>query len=294
MKIYLLSPEAVPMNQVLFPTFIKTFESKGHSFVDRIEDCDVVFFDLHSRLSNYNQHSIDFILDNTFPVVTFDEWDRGNMSKDEWPYPLTEQQQDVFNIHWDKKIHFCRLLDKTKTYPPNLHPYEKPVLYEEPILSKEDLFNRSYDVVFIANASPSREAIAKEMINDKRLKVHVSLGAEKIQFPVFVDWHKKGKLFVSSGAGGYSNERPQYLFSIAGMIQEETDQLLAHPFTDMENCIKINNPPTKKDMDKIYEVVNDKDKLYEIYRKNYDFMKTYYSEKAFANYILETSQKHLV
>jgi len=75
MKIYLLSPEAVPMNQMLFPTMRKTFEEKGYSFVPNIFECDVVFIDFHSRISDYRQSDIDWIIENDVQLVTFDEWD---------------------------------------------------------------------------------------------------------------------------------------------------------------------------------------------------------------------------
>lgn len=294
MRIYLLSPEGVPMNQVLFPTMIKTFEERGNVFVNGIDNCDTVFFDLHSRLSDYQQSDIDFVLQSNVPIVTFDEWDRGNMSSDEWPHPLTDQQYQIFaTIQNSRFVHFCRLLDKTKKQLPNLFPYEKPILYEETILSSSELFERPYDVVFLANTSPSREAIGQALLNDKRLKCHVSLGAQKIPFNIFVEWHKRGKLFVSSGAGGFTDERCQNLFSVAGIIRERSNQLLANDFIHLENCLRIDNPPSKQDLDTLYQIVNDKERLYEIYMNGYRFMKTHYSEEAMSNYILDTIQKHL-
>jgi len=265
-----------------------TFIAQGDSFVDRIEDATVVFFDLHSRLADYKQSDIDFILENSVPIVTFDEWDRGNMSNDDWPFPLTSQQKQVFdNGHWRlKAVHFCRLLDKTKIYPSNLYPYEKPILYEEPLCSPGELFNREYDIVYIANSAPSREAIAIALAKDERLKCKISIGSKKLPFDEFLDEHKRGKLFINSSAGGYTCERPQLLFSIAGMIRQRTDQLLANDFTHLENCLRIDSPPTKKDLDKIFEVVNNKDYLYKIYTNGVAFMKKYYTEEYMANYIL--------
>jgi len=109
MKIYLLSPVSVPMNPVLFPTFEKTFRERGHEFVSRVEDCDVVFFDLHTRIADYNQDDIDKLCWGRKLVVTFDEWDRGGMSDEAWPYPLTHQQAEVF-LHIKagqvKAVHF--------------------------------------------------------------------------------------------------------------------------------------------------------------------------------------------
>lgn len=291
MKFYLLSPEGVPMNQVLFPTMIKTFEVNGNVFVDRIEDCDVVMMDLHSRQFDYKQSDIDWILGSNVSVVTFDEWDRGNMSLDTYPHPLTKQQAEIFlRMEEDeiKNVNFCRLLNMTENYSYRVFPYEKPISYEEPVLTADELFNREYDVVFIANQSPSRDRIAEALRGDGRLNCFISIGAEKRPFEEFLRIHKLGKLFISSGAGGYTDERKQCLFSIAGLIQENTDQLLLHPFTHLENCIKINNPPTKQNLDAIFEVVNNKEKLYEIYHNGYNYMKKFYSQEYISRNILQT------
>jgi len=294
MKIYLLSPSGVPMNPVLFPTFKKTFIDNGHSFVDRIEDCDVVFMDLHTRVADYNQSDVDWVLNNDIKLVTFDEWDRGNMSNDKYPKPLTSQQVSIMAKRMGNGVHFCRLLDKTERRPPNIHPYEKPISYEEPLLTADELFNREYDVVFIANQSPSRDRIAEALRIDGRLNCFISIGAEKLPFEEFVRIHKLGKLFVSSGAGGFTDERKQCLFSVAGLIQEEHNQLLARPFTNLVNCIKISNPPTKEELDTIVEIVNNKEKLYEIYKNNYIFMKRYYSKEYLSQYILDKINKEVI
>jgi len=292
MKIYMLSPQSVPLNPCLFPTFRKTFHSNGHEFVDRISDCDVVFFDLHTRVADYNEYEIDWLSNAIVPVVTFDEWDRGNMSKEVWPFPLTPQQElvDVFDstLH---TVHFCRLMDKKQAYPENLYPYEKPISYEEIIHSPDEIFNREYDICYIANQSPSRDAIAKALMEDKRLKCDILIGGKKLEFTDFLNRHKNAKLFISSGAGGFTDERVQCLFSVAGIIRERSDQVLLHDFVHQETCLRIDNPPTKEDLDAIFEVVNDKQKLYDIYKSGYHFVKKYYSEEYIATYILETLKK---
>lgn len=285
------------MNQVLFPNMVDTFVSNGHSFVDRIDDCECILMDLHSRVADYVQRDIYWAIQSGLPLIIWDEYDRGNMSKDEWPNPLTQQQYEIFNHIRKggcKAVHFCRLLDKTKTYPCKIYPYEKPISYEEPMITPDELFNREYDIVFIANQSPSRDRIAEALRNDGRLNCFISIGDEKRPFEEFLRIHKLGKLFVSSGAGGMTDERKQCLFSVAGLIQENHNQLLLHPFTHMGNCIMINNPPTQEDLNTIFEVVNDKEKLYGIYQRNYEFMKKYYSKEYIANNILETILKHLL
>lgn len=296
MKLYLLNPQGVPPNPHLFPMWVNTWINSGCSIVDNVEDCDVVLFDLHSRISNYKVSDIDWILQNHPSIATFDEWDRGNMSDDQWPYPLTHQQDYVFErtrFYGLKSVHFCRLLNKTKKQFPNIYPYEKAIIYEEPLLSPQELFSRPLDICYIANYSPSRQRIADAIRADGRLKCNFRIGMQKIPFNDFLNEHRRAKLFISSGAGGYTDERKQLLFSIAGLIQEETDQLLLHPFTNEENCIKISSNPTQEELDLIFAIVNDKERLYRIYKSGYDFTKTYYSKEYIASYILGKIKEHL-
>jgi hypothetical protein len=272
MKIFLLSPNDVPPNPHLFPQWIETWESKGHQIVNRINEAEVIMIDLHSRLSDYDNNDIDFVLQCKTPLISFDEFDKGGMSLLDWPDPLTDQQAKIFDhIYNDniKAVHFCRLLNKKNKYPSNVFPYEKGILYEEELLTAEQLFDRPLDVCFVANHAPSREKIANALLQDGRLKCHISIGATKIPFNDFVNQHKRAKLFISSAAGGFGDERKQALFSVSGIISQRTDQLLLHDFTHLENCLKIDSPPTKKDIDTIYETVNDKERLYEIYKNGY-------------------------
>ena len=269
----------------------ETFRNNGHEFVDRIEDATCVLWDLHVRHTDYNWGDIQRLAKSDTKVAVWDEWDRGSLSKDIFPAPLTTQQFYLWGEIKGRAIYFCRLLDKTHELPEKLFPYEKPIFYEEPPLNKDDLFNRRYDVIFIANSAPSREAIGKALKDDKRLKCHVALGEQKIPFNIFVDWHKRGKLFISSSAGGFTDERVQCLFSIAGIIRQRTNQLVKDDFTHLENCLRIDSPPTKKDLDDIYEIVNNKDRLYEIYMNGYNFVKEHYSEQYFAQYYLDTMKK---
>lgn len=299
---FVLSPSNVPWNQCLFPVMKPHFYAAGHAFTANIEDTDCFLIDLHVRQFDYKQEEIDYCVMSGKPVVTFDEWDRGGMSSDEWPFPLTLQQGQLFVFNWgsgkmnvsedENSIHFCRLFDKTNQSIKNLYPYEKPYSYEEPLLTPEQLFERPFDICYIANTSPSREAIAKALREDGRLKCDILLGGKKLEWVDFLKRHKQAKLFISSGAGGFTDERVQCLFSVAGVIRERSNQLLLHDFTHGVDCLRVDNPPTKKDLDEIYEVVNDKERLYDIYKTGYDFVKKYYSSEYISNNILEIIKKH--
>lgn len=294
MRFYTLSPN-VPENPVLFPTMRPTFIKEGHEFVTRIEDCDVVLFDFHTRIADYNQSDIDFIIQNKPSIATFDEWDRGGMSLEFWPNPLTKQMGDILELSFSyrvKSTHFCRLLDKTKKYYTNVYPYEKPIHYEEQPVSADDLFNRPFDIVFIANDAPQRQHIKKILELNAKLKCKIILGAEKIPFDQWVAEHKKGKLFIKWSAGGYGCEKMHNLFSIAAMIKEDNDQLLAHPFTNSVNCVSLSSNPTRQELEYLRLVVGNKEELYKIYMGCYEHMKKYYTAEAIAKDILEKIIKH--
>lgn len=284
---FIISPANVPLNPVLFPEMKPHFCAAGHTFTANMKEADCFLIDLHSRLSPYDQVHIDYILDSGKPLVIFDEWDRGGMSFDLYPQPLNAQQEQIFNhIHHKgiKNVQFCRLLNKMEERPSNLHPYEKPFAHEEPFLTPDELFSRPYDICFIANSAPSREAIAKAIREDGRLKCDILLGGQKLEWVDFLQRHKQAKLFISSGAGGFTDERVQCLFSVSGIIRERSNQLLLH---DFDCCLRVDNPPTKEDLDIIYETVNDKEKLYKKYKDGYDLVKTYYSKEYISNDILK-------
>lgn len=290
-----MSPDKVPLNPVLFPTILPTFQKNGFVINKQIFFSDIVMLDLHTRISDYKEIDVEWLLQNKVPVVIFDEYDRGGLSNEIYPEPLTLQQKKIFQ-HIEENnipvIHFCRLLDKTQKYSLLHYPYEKPILYEEPPVSAEELFSRPYDVCLIANTSPQREAIAAALRSDKRLKCIIKLGEPKIPFNEWVDLHRQAKFFVSASAGGYSNERIQSLFSISALIQERTDQLLLHPFSHAQNCLKVNQPPTQLDLQTIVDVCNDKQRLFAVYKNGVNFVKQFYSAEYIASDMLSKIQKH--
>lgn len=277
----------------MFPTFTDTFNHYGHVFVGNPEQADIILLDLHTRIAEYKQSDIDYVVCSGKPVITFDEFDKGGMSDLDWPDPLTEQQKKVMDYCIYSGVHFCRLLNKTHTYPNNVYPYEKPILYQERKLSADDLFNREYDIVWIANTAPQREILAEALRKEKRLKCNIILGAKKIPYQDWISEHKKGKIYITCSAGGFSNECMQSLFSVSAMLREINDQLLLHPFTHLVNCLETNPIPTEQDLNTIVEVVNNKDKLYEIYLNGFNFVKSFYTEEYIAKDILDKIIKHL-
>lgn len=293
MRVYFLSPEGVPPNPVLFPTFIETFRNKGVGIADKVEDATVILWDMHTRISDYNQGDIEYILSSGKPIASWDEFDKGAMSDLDWPHPLTPQQEALFMYsNTVKSVHFCRLLNKRKHYNYNVYPFEKGIIYEQPIVSADELFNREYDVCFIANSAPQREKLKEILEADGRLKCNIILGQPKIPFEAWLGEHRKAKMFITWSAGGWTDERVQALFSISAQIREDTDQLLLNDFTDMVNCVKLQSVPTNSDIDTLVSIVNDKQALHDIYINGYNHVKEYYSHEYLATNVLGILKKH--
>jgi hypothetical protein len=160
------------------------------------------------------------------------------------------------------------------------------------MLTADELFNREYDMVFIANSAPQREYI-KTVLEGTGLKCNIILGAQKIPFKDWVNEHKRGKLFMTWSGGGATDERKQALFSVAAMAIEDTNQLLAHPFTNSENCVSLSANPTKQEIDYLKLVCNNKGELYKIYSGLNYHMKKYYQADTIANSILDKIIEHL-
>lgn len=293
-KFYIISPSGVPLNPVLFPTMKPHFYAAGHTFTANLEDADCFLVDLHTRIADYDQSEIDYVVSSGKPVVYFCEYDRGGMSSDEYPHPLTEQQQQLFKYTENvPNVHFCRLLDKNRKYPFTIYPFEKPIFsVEEPLLSPDELFDRPTDIFFVANSAPQREAVKKAFEEDGRFKCNIVLGAGKIPFNEWKAQCRQAKAFLKISGGGYSCERMQALWATSLMVMEDTDQLLAKPFLQALNCIKIDVPPTKFQLDCIYGILNNPRELFYLYHNQYNFVKQFYSAEYISNNILETIKKH--
>jgi hypothetical protein len=291
-----MTPVFVPPNPHLFPTLSPHFEAAGHTTTNDINRASIVFLDMHTRVSPYDEKDLNYLLNGDLQIVSWEEFDKGGLSTLDWPHPLTGQQKKIFDHierHKIKSVHFCRLLNKKNKYPFNVFPYEKSIQYQEPMVSKDELFNRQYDVVFIANTAPQRELLKKELERDGRFRCNIILGDEKIPFQDWVNKHKEGRFFVKWSAGGYGCEKAQCLFSVAAMIKEDNDQLLLHDWSHLNNCIKLSSIPTSNQLNTLYDVVSNKDKLYELYTSNYRFMKSFYTSEYIALDILEKIKSHL-
>lgn len=291
MNIYFISPIGYYTKE-LFPTFIETFVSKGHSVVNDINAADVVFWDLFSWLGNFDIKVACDVINNKIPVVVFDAVDYGAMSKEKWWYHNGTRDDAWHEIIMEcKTVYFMRKMDKTVSYPSWVYPYEVCYYKDHDFkpVSKEELFNRPFDICLIANTSPTRVNVVNGLKD--HFKCDFILGEERLPHEAWLNRHRLSKFFISADGGGFSDERAQQLFSVSPMIKQINNQLVLNDFISGVDCIKIDEHPSREDILELSNILNNKDKLYSIYLKGIDRMKTYFSEEYRANYILETLKK---
>ncbi len=267
-------------NKNLFPYFYETFSSKGHSWVTDPNEATHCFMELQIEGNQY-PNEIQTVIEREIPIICFDNREYGVCRPEEWkPY---------FRPH----ISFIRNMRESFTYPDNCYPFDWAVFRnsEHPLATKEELFAREYDVSFIGTMSPTRETLIKGLMNDGRLKIDFQDRDCTKRFSTyeqFLNEHRKAKLYLSCEGAGLTNERPMQLYTIAAMLKNRNDLRSASPYSDLVDCIEINNEPTNMDIGKILDVVNDKDWLYEIYMAGVNHARTYLSHEYSSNYVLNT------
>jgi len=283
MNVIYITPNPNPR---LFPTFKKTFEVSRHTNTDNPNEATHCFIEIQSGDIRYDQELLSRIKDSGIPIIAFDSREYGPLNKDKWtPFELASPL-----------IYFMRNMNKDEEYPINVYPFDWAYFKEcdYPTVSKDELFNREFDICFMGTESPVRTNLINGLMADGRLKLNCEYRDHTQRFSKysqFIDEHRKAKLYLSCDGAGFTNERPNQLFSVSAMLKNKNQHKAANPFTDLQNCIEINEPPTKEDIDKVLEVINDKDKLYDIYLNGYCHTKNFYSEEWAANYILKKINK---
>ena len=298
MNIIYISPTG-SSNPHLFPTFKQTFAEQGHTKTTNPYEATHCFFDTLSGVISYDQNTLNVILERRIPIVCFVHKEFGEMQKDTWFFYRSEEkdgQDDKFlrnaiaaNI---PIIYFIRNMTEGDLYPNNSYPFDWAYFanHDFPMTTKEELLSRPYDCCFTGTESPTRESIINAIVKDGRLKIHWALRdhTQRIPYDKWIDEHRKAKFFISCDGGGITNERPQQLFSVAAMLKNKNKHIAANQFTDGINCLEINTNPTEDDIDKIIDIIQDGDWLYDIYVTGVKFVKENLSQEAVANYVLKT------
>lgn len=299
MKIYFISPIGY-ITPDLYSSFVKTFEEQGHIIASDVKEADCVFFDIHTRHAPYDWDVLQIVLDKKIPVCVFDFWDYGAMAKDTWfGFNLKNLQR---NNDWSdfimvakercKVIYFIRKMDKKLSFPQECYPIEL-IQYSDHVfqeVTKEELFRRPNDICFIGNISPTRLNITNALKD--YFKCDFVLGQERIPHGQWLDRHRNSKLFLEACGGGFGSERPYQLIYLSTQLRIDNNQLIFNDWTDGINCIKVEEHPTN--VDYILEVLNDKDRLYEIYLNGISHMKKYFSAEARSLYVLQKMKENRI
>lgn len=281
MKVLYISPNG-QINKRIFP--LVNIEQTTNP-----NDADYCFMEVNSSPAFYDVAPLD--INKSLPLVCFDNREYGPMQKEDWS-PI----DDIFaarSIDWvplHPIIYFVRNMDKTKEYPPNVHPYDWPY-FEEcdfPPVTKDELFNRPFDCCLTSVASPTREQFVNSLFKDGRLKTYFEFRdhTERIQHKDWINEYRMcGKCFINCDGGGFTDERIQQLFSLAVILKNKNNHRPNNPFTDKVNCIEISEHPTKEELDWLVKIVNDKEWLYEIYLNGIAHVKKYYSKEYLSEYV---------
>jgi len=309
-KIFAISPVGLS-TPMLFETFEKTFQEQGHSFVDSIEYADIIFFDFHSGLFGYDWNLINRVLELRLPVITFDAFD--HFTGEGYESTFAQRLERDIDVQWNLayrffyvndlvKVCFMRKMSKTVKFPSNSYPLELIQYTDHDFLltDKVELFSRPIDICFIGNKATPRNNICEGL--SKHFKCDFVLGEERLEHNEWLNRHRRSNLFIECGGGGESgggfrSERTYQLITISPRLACYDEQLVENDFVDMEDTIIVGDALGRLkdgDVEKIKSVINDKDKLYDMYLKGVDRIHKYFNAEYRANYVLDVLKKNNV
>ncbi len=279
MDIIYISPNNY-VNPHLFPTYKKTFEELGHAETNKFTEATHCFIEIVSGGSSYDPNLMWLIKERELPIICFDNREFGVMNTGTWR-PL--------NLNPD--IYFVRTMVKGFEYPDNVYPYDWAYFNDcdfEPV-SKDELFNRPYDVCFIGVESPTRTNVINALIKDGGLKVKHIFNDHLTRLPhkQWINEYREAKLAIEIEGGGLTSEKFLQLFSVCPSLRVINEMQMAFPFTDGIDCLEISKEPTEEEIEKVIDILDDKNWLYDIYMGGIQTIKKYYSEEAVSQYVLD-------
>ena len=279
MRIIYLSPIG-QYNHHLFPTYQVTFGKHGHQQVYNPHEATHVFMELVSGQVSYNQDLLKIIKERNIPIICFDNREFGGMSELGFKWKPIDLPVDIY---------FVRTTIKGFD-PKNVFPYDWAYFdgCDFPPVSKEELFNRDYDVCYIGVEAPTRTNVINALKKDGRLKVKYIFNDHltRLTRGQWLIEYRQSKMAIECEGGGLTSEKFLQLFSIAPQLIVNNEMIRAFPFTDGINCLDISKEPTDQEIEKIVDIIADKDWLYELYMNGISHIKKYHSEEAVSNYIL--------
>lgn len=305
----------------LFKALAPYLAKRGHEMIADINRADMILFDSNvwdlgdisgprGRYSPYDKSVLDTVISRRLPIVFFDNFDYHGTPTFHCPWSGRNDWEDMLKIpdqQWAqfmyrasrpencRVLYFLRKMQLSQTYPDWVFPLEYPLFDYYPMATKEELFNRPFDVCLLANASLPRINAMNDLKADGRLKVDAAMMPVRIPHAAWVDRHRHAKLFAEADAS-MGSERPQRLMTVAPMLRVKSDHRIPFPRQDMIHQVTVGDYAGhiyRADVDKILAVVNDADLLYSIYTQGAEHMIKYYSMDARCNYVIDVIERFL-
>lgn len=308
MKFYCISPIG-QKSYLLFDTFEPTFKANGHEIVANIESADIILYDLWCGFGEYSHHEISETHRWKKPVIVFDFHDYYSNEKILHKWPGRNNWEAVKHQPWAEylrmfidndqaKVYFMRKMTFREKFPEWVYPIDACIYpyHDFGVSLKSDFINRPYDIAFIGAASQWRANAVSDLCKWDSLSVYNYFTFERLPHSEWLKAHWRSQMYLTGSGGGFSDERAHQLYSVAACLRLKSDHLLPYPFTHGLNCIEVGDNDGKVSANEYYKIEDyfiDEDKLYEIYKNGYDFMKEYYSQEARAHYVLTTILNNL-
>lgn len=323
MKIKTISPIGAT-TPLLFDTF-DSLSQHGYSFVDSLEEADVVWFDCHDGDHAYQIGKIGMfadvvatIVESRKPMVVFnrhDCWgDPGRRCNwfgwDNWAGLRSDEREwaRIVNAALDHglvKLMFVRNMQRSRRdeYPFFVRPFElilEPDHRFEPA-TFEQYSQRPFDACFIGCSSPWRATFICSLI-EAGFKIDWQFPYERIPHDAWLQRHRQAKFFIEC-CGHFGSDRPFQLSYVAPQLKLTNDQLwpvnsawpwerAGNPLTDpFPSFIEIGNYDGTlsrgSDINALYNLFRSPEECYRIYRDGIKFMEANHTAEARANYVAE-------
>lgn len=221
-----------------------------------------------------------------------------------------KEQQRILNFLRGKSYpFFIREYYKKVQYHQNYHPIDYPLYYasapQKIPTTFEEYANRAYDLyIFWGHSHPSRTKITEEL---NKLPFKISAGCDsdaKINQLQYFDNISNAKMSLTYDGYGSGGFRETEVLSRTLLLKNNNGaNVQRDPLTNGVNFIEYQ---VKEDFDSagyptfnstsigdiISERLQNLEQSYEIYKNGYNHCMTYFTERATAQYILNTIKKH--
>jgi hypothetical protein len=305
-----------------FQHIYDTMMKRGHVMLPeyRISEADVLLFnsdvwhiDAAKHTSPYNQNVLGVVLRQRIPVVWFDHFDHSGSDVAQGRWPGTEDWSDQLRNpdgDWSafghamsrpgvcRILYFMRKMQIHQAYPDYVKPLEYPIFEDYPLVSKEELCARPYDVCGLANEGAIRKKAMEGLRNSEgriRADCQIVLHFNRLGHDAWLERHRQAKFFVEADTS-LGSERPMRLITVAAMLRIRSDHRLPFPREDMVHHVVVGDYDGNirpHDIDKIVAVTSNPDLLYSIYVQGAEHMRKCYSLDARSKYVIDEVERFI-